>query len=355
MKPIDWPNPVRAANFQTWLESLVEPHQVQPQTLHLAAADASSRRYFRVLSATNGSFIVMDAPPESNDLQAFIAVAAQMSTCGLHAPQIYAADEAQGFLLLGDLGTLPYLQALLAAQDPASANPAEADRLMRAATQALLQWQLKGDASRLPAYDETLVRRELQIFIDWCVGKEFDRQWTGVHQKWWEHTCDLLVKNIAEQPCVAMHRDFMPRNLMVCDPALGNPGVLDFQDAVRGPITYDLASLLRDAFISWDEEQELDWAIRYWEQARKAGLPVGDDFGSFWQQLEWTGLQRHLKILGIFCRLKHRDGKPAYAEDLPRFFAYAVKVSTRYVQLGPLTQLLQDLQGTLVETGFTLR
>jgi hypothetical protein len=152
----------------------------------------------------------------------------------------------------------------------------------------------------------------------------------------------LLVDSALAQPRVAVHRDWMPRNLMVAQP---NPGILDFQDAVQGPIAYDVASLLRDAFISWEEEQEIDWAIRYWQAARKSGLPVRADFGEFWRDLEWIGLQRHLKVLGIFSRLKHRDGKPAYCEDLPRFFGYAHKVATRYSPLRPLARLLEPLMG----------
>ncbi len=356
MNSIVWPSNTRKQQFQTWLESLLPQHGLLPESLRLASADASSRRYLRIDSNSGASYIIMDAPPETNDVRPFISIAQHMSAdCGLHVPQIVAAEASQGFLLLSDLGDLNYLKALQ------SATPSEADRLMRAATQTLLQWQLKGDAARLPAFDESFVRRELQIFVDWCVEREYGRQWSETQLKWWEHSCKVLVGNMAEQAQVAMHRDFMPRNLMVCNAADGTGqvglavGVLDFQDAVRGPIAYDLASLLRDAFISWEEEQELDWAIRYWEQARRAGLPVNEDFGEFWRQVEWTGLQRHLKILGLFCRLKHRDGKPAYAEDLPRFFAYAIKVSTRYVQLSPLTHLLQDLQGSLVETSFTLR
>ena len=352
MNSIVWPSKIREQQFQGWLQTLLPQHGLLPETLCLASADASSRRYLRIGSASGRSFIIMDAPPESNDVRPFIGLAQHMSAdCGLHVPELFATDATLGFLLLGDLGDLSYLKALQ------SASPAEADRLMRAATQTLLQWQLKADAARLPAFDESFVRRELQIFVDWCVEREYGRQWSETQQKWWEHSCKVLVGNIAEQAQVPMHRDFMPRNLMVCTAADGSlqVGVLDFQDAVRGPITYDLASLLRDAFISWDEEQELDWTVRYWEQARRAGLPVNEDFGEFWRQVEWTGLQRHLKILGLFCRLKHRDGKPAYAEDLPRFFAYAIKVSTRYVQLSPLTHLLQDLQGSMVETSFTLR
>ncbi|MCV2353608.1 phosphotransferase [Paucibacter sp. B2R-40] len=352
MNSIVWPNKVREQHFQTWLQTLQAAHALLPDSLQMASADASTRRYLRITGLGGASFIVMDAPPESNDVRPFIAIARHMALdCGLLVPEIIAADEALGFVLLSDLGDLTYLKALQ------SASPVEADRLMRAATQTLLQWQLKGDAARLPAFDESFVRRELQIFVDWCVQREYGRQWNETQLKWWEHSCKVLVSNMAEQAQMPMHRDFMPRNLMVCTGQDGElrVGVLDFQDAVRGPVGYDLASLLRDAFISWDEEQELDWAIRYWEQARRAGLPVDADFGEFWRQVEWSGLQRHLKILGLFCRLKHRDGKPAYAEDLPRFFAYAIKVSTRYVQLSPLTHLLQDLQGSMVETSFTLR
>lgn len=346
MNAIVWPDPAREHQLLAWLQPLIASHGLRPETLCLAKADASTRRYLRLQTAAAGSLIVMDAPPQHGSQRAFVEIAAHMADCGLRVPTVLAADEGLGFLLLSDFGDRPYLQALQ------QANDREADALMRAAIVTLLQWQLKGDASRLPAFDESFVRRELQIFSDWCVEREFGQQWNATQQGWWAHSCQVLVDNILSQPQLAMHRDFMPRNLMVIE---GGPGVLDFQDAVRGPISYDLASLLRDTFISWDEERELDWAIRYWEQARKAGLPVNEDFGEFWRQLEWTGLQRHLKILGLFCRLKQRDGKPAYAEDLPRFFAYAIKVTTRYVQLSPLTHLLEGLRGNLVQTGFDLR
>ncbi|MBB4842822.1 aminoglycoside/choline kinase family phosphotransferase [Paucibacter oligotrophus] len=353
MNPIAWPDPQRQQDFQAWLQPLVQPFNLLPESLHEAVADASTRRYLRIANGSGGSYIVMDAPPASNNVQPFIEVAEHMRGCGLHIPSIFAADEGQGFLLLSDLGSLPYLKALL--QTQTQDDKTEANRLMRDATQALLKWQSRGEAERLPLFDEAFVLRELHIFKEWCVEREYGRQWDETQLKWWAHSCKLLAENIAAQPFVPMHRDFMVRNLMVCPPEDGNPGVLDFQDAVKGPISYDFASLLRDAFISWDEEQELDWAIRYWEQARKLGLPISADFGEFWQQLEWTGLQRHLKILGIFCRLKHRDGKPHHFQDLPRLFAYAIKVTTRYVQLSPLTRLLQELQGSMVETSFTLR
>ncbi|MBV8124554.1 MAG: phosphotransferase [Burkholderiaceae bacterium] len=346
MNPIAWPDPARETHFSSWLSALQQRFELRPETLSLASQDASSRRYLRIERQDGSSLIVMDAPDQVPQMRAFEQVAGLLRDCRLHVPQILASDEARGFMLLEDLGQTTYLQALQ------QASPAQADRLMRAAITALVAWQAQGDAALLPPYDEAFVRRELDIFSEWCVAREFQQQWNADQQKWWQHCCDLLVKNALSQPQVAMHRDYMPRNLMVCEPL---PGILDFQDAVRGPIGYDIASLLRDAFISWDEERELDWAIRYWEAARKAGLPVGDDFGELWRQIEWSGLQRHLKILGIFCRLKHRDQRPHYAQDLPRFFAYAIKVSTRYVELSPLTHLLQALQGGLVQTGFDLR
>jgi len=250
-------------------------------------------------------------------------------------------DVAQGFLLLTDLGSRLYLDELNAAV--ARGDGRHVDALMRAAIAALVQWQSRADAGGLPPYDDALLRRELSLFPDWCVARQYGVTWSDTQQQHWQAACDLLVRSALAQPAVAVHRDYMPRNLMVAEP---NPGILDFQDAVRGPISYDVASLLRDAFISWDEEQEIDWAVRYWEAARKAGLPVDGDFGEFWRQLEWMGLQRHLKVLGIFCRLKHRDGKPKYSEDLPRFFTYAHKVATRYNGLGPLARLLEPLMGT---------
>ena len=230
----------------------------------------------------------------------------------------------------------------------------EADRLMRDAIQALVHFQAHVPAAGLPAYDAALLQRELALFPTWCVQREFGITWTPQEQATWDRICTLLVDSALAQPTVAVHRDWMPRNLMVCDP---NPGILDFQDAVRGPISYDLASMLRDAFLSWDEPREIDWAVRWWEQARRAGLPLGEtyghDFGEFWRALEWMGLQRHLKVLGIFCRLKHRDGKARYAEDLPRFFAYANKVAMRYGPLKPLARLLEPMSGQKVEAGFT--
>ena len=282
----------------------------------------------------------MDAPPPLEDVRPFIDIAALLIGCGLHAPRVLEADMERGFLLLTDLGTRLYLDALLAAV--AADQPQAADALMRDATLALVRWQVCADPNALPPYDDALLRRELALFPEWCVGRECGVSWGAEEGATWQGACDLLVASALAQPRVAVHRDFMPRNLMVCEP---NPGILDFQDAVRGPITYDIACLLRDAFISWDEGQEIDWAVRYWQAARKAGLPLSGDFGECWRALEWMGLQRHLKVLGIFCRLKHRDGKPRYSADLPRFFGYAHKVAARYNALRPLSRLLEPLMG----------
>ncbi|MCU0969196.1 MAG: phosphotransferase, partial [Rubrivivax sp.] len=292
--------------------------------------------------------IVMDAPPTHEDVRPFVHVAGLIRDAGLHAPPVLECDVDGGFLLLGDLGTRLYLDALR------DATPAQADRLMRDALHALVRWQSRVNAATLPAYDEALLRRELALFPEWCVQREHGLRWSDAERRAWARVEQALVESALAQPRVAVHRDWMPRNLMVADP---NPGILDFQDAVCGPITYDLASLLRDAFISWDEAREIDWAVRWWQEARAEGLPLGDvlgnDFGEFWRALEWMGLQRHLKVLGIFCRLKHRDGKPGYSADLPRFLDYATRVAMRYAPLRPLLDLLAPLSGRQVEAGFT--
>jgi aminoglycoside/choline kinase family phosphotransferase len=342
--PIAWTDAARQAAFDAWLAAVAARHALLPASLHLASADASARRYFRIAGADGTSFIVMDSPAAQDSVAAFVRIGALVRDAGLNAPRVLEEDLRQGFLLLDDLGDTQYLAALRAA------DLAGADALMRDAIAALIQWQLRGDASTLPPYDDALLRRELQLFPDWCVAREFGVTWTPREQAVWQTISQRLIDSALAQPQVAVHRDWMPRNLMVC---AANPGVLDFQDAVRGPITYDVASLLRDAFISWDEEHELDWAVRYWESARRAGLPVDADFGEFWRQTEWMGLQRHLKILGIFSRLKHRDAKPHYADDLPRFFGYATKVANRYGPLRGLLNLLEPLTGAAVAAGYT--
>jgi aminoglycoside/choline kinase family phosphotransferase len=297
-----------------------------------ASEDASFRRYFRVSLADGHSYVAMDAPPEKEDCRPFVRVARLLRAAGVNAPEVHAQDEAQGFLLLTDLGTRSYLQAL----DEQNAAP-----LMRDATAALVRWQVATRAGALPPYDEALLRREMELFPEWYLGRHLGLQLSPVQRAELDDVFGRLAASALAQPTVFVHRDYMPRNLMVCEP---NPGVLDFQDAVLGPISYDIVSLLRDAFISWDEERVLDWCVRYWEAARRAALPVDPDFSAFWRSFEWMGLQRHLKVLGIFARLNYRDGKPKYLEDTPRFVGYARAVARRYGELAPLARLFERIE-----------
>jgi N-acetylmuramate 1-kinase len=339
--PVSWPNGQREAAFEQWLAPLIGVHRLLPATLRAASSDASFRRYLRLDQDGGGCLIIMDAPPPMEDVRPFVLRANEMQRAGMLGPQVLAHDEVQGFLLLNDLGESLMLNQLQT--QSSQKRYTENLGLMRSAIETLVAWQVGMASDAWPVYDESLLRRELALFPQWCVQQERGITWTADEQSQWDTACDLLVQSALAQPSVAVHRDFMPRNLMVTPQGLA---VLDFQDAVRGPITYDIASLIRDAFFSWDEEQEIDIAVRYWEAARKAKLPVNPDFGEFWKQLEWMGLQRHLKVLGIFCRLKHRDSKPKYSEDLPRFFAYAHKVADRYNSLRPLARLLEPLMGT---------
>ena len=320
-----------------------------------ASADASFRRYFRVTAEDGRDFseigggsslIVMDAPPAHEDCRPFIKVAGLFAEAGLHAPQVLASDLAQGFLLLTDLGRQTFLQAMTAD----GADAIAIDRLFRSAIEALVRWQLASRADVLPPYDEALLRRELGLFPEWFIGRHLGATLGDKQQQDLTTVFDRLVESALAQARVFVHRDYMPRNLMVSEP---NPGILDFQDAVYGPVSYDVVSLFRDAFVSWDEERTLDWTIRYWEAARAAGLPVAADFSDFWRDFEWMGLQRHLKVLGIFCRLNYRDGKPGYLADLPRFLRYARDVAGRYAALAPLLAILDAVEEKSPQVGYT--
>ncbi|MFC4251067.1 aminoglycoside phosphotransferase family protein [Sinimarinibacterium flocculans] len=295
-----------------------------------ASADASFRRYFRVEDGAR-SWIVMDAPPERENLAPFIEVAALMQATGLHVPRILAEDRAQGLLLLDDLGRRTYLQAI---------GPDNADALMGDAIDALVRWQKASRPGVLPPYDEALLQRELDLFPEWYVGRELGRELDGTQRGWLRETERRLLDSALAQPRVWVHRDYMPRNLMLAEP---NPGILDFQDAVEGPITYDLASLMRDAFLSWPSERIDGWIRLYWQRARAAGLPVGDDAAAFRRATDWMGLQRHLKVIGIFARICHRDGKPHYLADVPRFVGYVRDVGARYAEMSPLLRLFDAL------------
>lgn len=315
-------------------------------TLAPASVDASFRRYFRATWPTGETAILMDAPPDKENVRPFIEIAQLMAKAGLVAPRILAADPDNGYLLLNDLGHAGYLKTLH------TADTREADTLMRGAVNALVAWQKSSLPDILPIYDAALLQRELELFPEWCIGRHAGIELTAQEQGWLDGVMSALIKSALEQPQVFVHRDYMPRNMMLTDdPTV--PAILDFQDAVYGPITYDVVSLFRDAFISWEEDRELDWVIRYWEAARKAGLPVHADFGDFWRAYEFMGLQRHLKVLGIFCRLNYRDGKGHYLEDLPRFFNYAYRTAERYAELRPLVPILERLSPRNLQIGYT--
>lgn len=311
-----------------------------------ASADASFRRYFRLSLPDRTTRILMDAPPEHEDCRPFIKVAALLAKAGLAAPRVLDQDLEQGFLLLTDLGRIGYLEAL-------HADLSLADTLIRPVLDTLVRWQLASSAATLPPYDAALLRRELELFPEWFIGRHLGVTLDDNEKLLLERSFKYLINSALNQPKVYVHRDFMPRNLMLVESEQAlTPAIIDFQDAVYGPITYDVVSLFRDAFISWDEEQEIDWVVRYWEKARAAGLPVRADFGDFWREYELMGLQRHLKVLGIFCRLKYRDGKDKYIEDLPRFMRYAKKTVGRYLPLKPLLNLLDKLDGQTEQIGY---
>ena len=323
-----------------WLQTLASRHAIEPESLKPASADASFRRYFRV-QAGAGSLIAMDAPPDKEDVRPFVHVAGLLRAAGLNAPEVIEADERQGLLLLSDLGQDTYLNVL---------DERNAPGLFSDAIDALVRWQQATRPGVLPPYDESLLRRELQLFPDWYVARHLQHELTDSQREGLALMFDRIVAANLAQPVVYVHRDYMPRNLMIAAP---NPGILDFQDAVLGPVSYDVASLFRDAFISWDEERVIDWTIRYWERARRGGLPVGTDFGAFWRDFEWMGLQRHLKVLGIFARINYRDGKPHYLADTPRFVGYVRAVTRRYDELAPLARLLDELEGVAAKVGYT--
>ncbi len=379
--PIVWPDAARAHAFALWLQAMAPTHGLLPDTVEPASADASFRRYFRVRTPAGASCIIMDAPPAHEDCAPFVKVAELMAGAGLNAPRVLDWNKAEGFMLLSDLGAKTMLEVI--EQQTEADREKRAYTLYREAVDALIRWQRASQPGVLPPYDEALLSRELALFPDWYVT-----QYRGIAiDDTLRSKLDGLFAQIKASNLqslggarVFVHRDFMPRNLIA--PTLvasrtalppqganfprGGPsenfiapahdqglGILDFQDAVYGPITYDIASLMRDAFISWPEDFVLEITVRYWEQARKDGLPVGDDFGEFYRAVEWMGLQRHLKILGIFARLTLRDGKPKYLADTPRFIGYARATCARYRQLGPLMVLLDEIEGNETRVGYT--
>jgi aminoglycoside/choline kinase family phosphotransferase len=342
-----WSDPGRAEAFHHWLTGISAAHHLRPDTVRLASADASFRRYFRLDTGdAAGTRIMMDAPPDKENSAPFVQVAKLMADAGLSAPRVLEWDQAHGFLLLDDLGH----QTMLDVIDPANA---EASRpLYDEAIDSLIRWQLASKPGVLPPYDRALLERELALFPQWYIERHRGLAVEGRLQERLERSFKLIVESNLASASVYVHRDFMPRNLMVGAPGGPALGVLDFQDAVYGPISYDIASLMRDAFLSWDEEFVLDVTVRYWEAARKAKLPVDADFGAFYRAVEWMGLQRHLKVAGIFARLTLRDGKPRYLADTPRFIAYIRATASRYMELTPLLRAIDEVEGSTAVSGF---
>ena len=297
-----------------------------------ASSDASFRRYFRISLPDGGSRIAMDAPPDKEDCRPFVRIAALFGEAGVVVPRVHAQDLEQGFLLLSDLGNRTYLDEL---------NEASADGLYKEAIRALVKIQAASRPEVLPPYDRALLTRELKLFPEWYIERQLGAPLIPDDDESLRLAFESILANNLAQPRVFVHSDYHSRNLMVCDPG---PGVLDFQDAVEGPITYDLVSLLRDAYIAWDEERVIDWAIFYWDQARRAGLPVHADFGEFYRDFEWMGVQRQIKVVGIFARLACRDGKRGYLDDQPRVLGYLRRASERYRELAPLAKLVDRLQ-----------
>lgn len=329
---------VRLQHLKVWLDEQLANlfaqqgwGTVPPATLTAASSDASFRRYFR-WEGEGRSFVVMDAPPPQENCKPFVDIAFFLAKSAINVPKIYAEDLERGFLLLNDLGNQTYLDVI---------NGENADALFDDALQALLAFQQLPMVAPLPSYDVALLRRELELFPEWYVKRELGVEFDAAQQQQWQQISDLLIDSALAQPKVLVHRDYMPRNLMLSEP---NPGVLDFQDAVYGPVTYDVTCLFKDAFLSWPEERVHGWLEKYWQQALALNIPVQADFDDFLRASDLMGVQRHLKVIGIFARICHRDGKPRYLADVPRFFSYIEAVIARRPELAELQALFSSLR-----------
>ena len=331
---------VRKTAAVACLDTFKDRYVLAPETLEPASIDAGFRRYFRVTGSAGKTFIVMDAPTDKLNSEPFVRIDGLMKAAGLNVPEIYEENLGEGFLLLSDLGRQTYLDVL---------NEDNAARLFDLATTELVKWQQATRPGVLPEYDHALLERELKLFPEWYVSRHKGFKMTEKQQALVNVVFERIMANNLAEAKVFVHRDFMPRNLMVTD---GVPGILDFQDAVMGPVSYDIASLMRDAFVSWGEEFVLDVTIRYWDKARRAGIPVPRDFGVYWRDIEWMGLQRHLKILGIFARLNYRDGKPKYLADTPRFIHYVRQTANRYDELKAINWLLDCFEDSSTQEAY---
>lgn len=344
-------NPDADARFTSllhWLDSLPQQIGLNLQSLQPASSDASFRRYFRIQSA-NDSLIVMDAPPPNEDCRPFLRVTDRLKAVDLNVPTIVAHDLEQGFVLLSDLGPTTYYHAI-----QAGLTDAKLQLIYLQALAALTQLQ-KAETNGLPEYNEDRLIEELALFPQWYVLTHCQVSLSDAELAMLHDTFALLARDNASQPQVLVHRDFHSPNLMLTERSQHgpNPGIIDYQDALRGPLTYDIASLVMDARTTWEEPQQLDWAIRYWQIARDADLPVPADFAQFHRAYEWMSLQRNLRILGVFARLSHRDGKHHYLDHIPRVNAYVRQVASRYREFQPLLKLLDKLDDIEPEVRYT--
>lgn len=321
----------RTAALRAWLDSIPE---LAGASMAPASSDASFRRYFRLRLPNGSSRIVMDAPPQHEDCKPFIKVAELLNQIGLNAPVCAEFDEGNGFLLLSDLGSETFLQKL-------KADPDFAEQAYPAALNALLPMQAKGTAlaEGYPQYNAALLQQEMGLFRDWLLAEHLRVHLQGDEPAKLQQQFDVLAESALAQPKVLVHRDYHSRNLMVGSGS--QPGILDFQDAVIGPITYDAVSLLRDCYISWPDHQIYDWLREHFEALRAAKL-VSTDFEKFARWFDWMGVQRHLKAAGIFCRLLHRDGKDGYIPDIPLTLNYVLRVTDRYRELRPLHDIVAE-------------
>ncbi|MEB2398923.1 MAG: phosphotransferase [Alcaligenaceae bacterium] len=335
----------RLIELKAWLQGLPPALGLDLQTLRPASSDASFRRYYR-LRAGPDTVIAMDAPPSHEDCRPFLQVGGLLADGGLNVPKVLARNLDAGFLLLSDLGEQTFYQAIQAGMDDRRLQA-----LYRGALAALVRMQ-KIPAASLPAYDADRLMQELGVFPEWYARTHCQAALGEAELAALQSVFATLVQDNASQPAVLVHRDFHSPNLMV-GPSDQEPGIIDFQDALAGPISYDIASLVMDARTTWEEPQQLDWAIRYWEAARAAGLPIAGDFADFHRQYEWMSLQRNLRILGVFARLSHRDGKHGYLDHIPRVSAYVRQVAGRYGPLRPLLRILDKIENRQAVAGYT--
>ena len=340
----------RSEQLHLWLSQHADKYQFDLPSLQVASSDASFRSYYRIYSASlDKTLIIMDAPSPHENCAVFSDIAHLLKEQELHVPEILEQDDQAGFLLQSDLGNTTYYQAVQAELDDSILQT-----MYRQALDALVLMQ-KTPAEHLPHYDAKRLREEMNLFEEWYVQKYKEDALSDNEKKLLYPALDALAEKNAQEPKVFVHRDFHSPNLMLIksEQEALNPGIIDFQDALYGPLSYDVASLVMDARTTWEEPQQLDWAIRYWEKARAADLPVPTDFADFHRNYEAMGLQRNLRILGVFARLALRDNKTHYLNHIPRVIAYIRQVANRYSEYAIVARILDRLENITIEARYT--